>query len=77
MSTTLVPPTYYVVKPRGLPAHVYDTLADVAAAIRVLAGSPATVSVLTGSRRRSLTDAELLDLRRHVRSLRLRAPNTR
>jgi hypothetical protein len=66
VSTTLVPPTYYLVRPRGRPSRVYDTLSDVAAVIRLPAGTPATVNVLTGSRRRSLTDAELLDLGQHL-----------
>ena len=69
MSTTLVPPSYYVVKPRGRPARVYDTLTEVAAAIYLLARMPATVSAVTGSRRRSLTDAELRDLGRDLRAL--------
>ena len=71
MSTTLVPPSYYIVRPRGRPARVYDTLTEVAAAIYALARMPATVSALTGSRHRSLTDAELRDLGRNVRALRL------
>lgn len=71
MSTTLVPPSYCVVKPRRRPARLYDTLTEVAAAIYLLARRPATVSAVTGSRRRSLTDAELRDLGRDVRAFRL------
>ena len=71
MSTTLVPPSYYVVKPGGRPARVYNTLGAVAVAIYLLARKPATVSALTGSRRRSLSDAELHDLGRHLRAVRL------
>jgi hypothetical protein len=61
MSTTLVPTSYYVVKPHGHPARLYDTLTEVTAAIYLLGRTPATVSAVTGSRRRSLTDAELRD----------------
>ena len=73
MSTTLVPPSYYVVKPRGLPARLYNTLSEVAVAIYLLARTPATVSALTGSRRRSLSDAELRELGRKLRAVRLHA----
>ncbi len=76
MSTTLVPPNYYVVKPRGRPARLYNTLTDVATAIYMLARTPATVSALTGSRRRSLTDAELRDLGREVRAFPLHPRKT-
>jgi uroporphyrinogen-III synthase len=71
MSTTLVPPSYYVVKPRGRPPRLYSTLREVAGAIYTLARTPATVSAITGSRRRSLTDVELRDLGREVRAVRL------
>jgi hypothetical protein len=50
---------------------VYNTLSEVAAAIHLLARTPATVSALTGSRRRSLTDAELRELGRNLRAVRL------
>ncbi len=76
MSTTLLPPSYYVVKPRGHPARVYNTLTEVAAAIYALAPTPATVSALTGTRRRSLTDSELRDLGQKVRFLRVHTHNT-
>ncbi len=71
MSTTLVPPSHYIVTPRGRAARVYNTLTEVAGAIYQLARMPATVSAVTGSRHRSLTDAELRDLGRNVRALRL------
>ena len=76
MSTTLVPPSSYVVDPRGRPARLYNTLSEVAAAIYLLAPTPATVSAVTGSRHRSLTDAELRDLGRDVRALRLHTCTT-
>jgi hypothetical protein len=76
MSTTLLPPSYYVVKPRGHPARVYNTVTEVAAAIYVLAPTPATVSALTGTRRRSLTDSELHDLGQNVRFLCLHTHGT-
>jgi len=76
MSTTLVPPSRYLVEPHGRPARLYNTLPEVAAAIYLLAPRPATVSAVTGSRRRSLTDAELHDLGQAVRSLRLHTRST-
>ncbi|MGO9495227.1 MAG: hypothetical protein ACLQA5_00700 [Solirubrobacteraceae bacterium] len=76
MSTTLVPPSYYLVDPRGRPARLSNTLPEVAAAIYPLARTPATVSAVTASRRRSLTDAELCDLGRAVRARRLQACTT-
>jgi len=77
VSTTLVPPSYYIVKPRGRPARVYNTLTEVAAAIYTLASTPATVSAMTGSRRRSLTHVELRDLGHDVRAVRLHARHPR
>jgi len=76
VSTTLVPPSYYIVKPRGRPARLYNTLTEVAAAIYPLARTAATVSAVTGSRHRSLTHAELRDLGRSVRVLRVHMGNT-
>jgi hypothetical protein len=76
MSTTLVPPSYYLVKPRGRPARLYNTLTEVAAAIYPLERTPATVSAVTGSRHRSLTNRELRDLGRDVRALRLHTCTT-
>jgi len=73
VSTTLVPPSSYVLKPRGRPARSYNTLSEVAAAIYLLARTPATVSALTGTRRRSLTDAELRELGRNLRAVRIHA----
>ena len=76
MSTTLVPPSRYLVQSHGRPPRLYNTLPEVAAAIYLLAPRPATVSAMTGSRRRSLTDAELHDLGQAVRSLRLDTRST-
>ena len=75
MSTTVIRPTYYVVEPRGHAARRYHTLTEVAAAIYLLAPTPATISAFTGTRRRSLTDAEQHDLGQDVRSLRLHTRN--
>ena len=71
MSTTLVPPSYYVVEARGLRPRGYETVADAAAAIFNLAPLPTTVMAVTGSRRRSLSEAELRELGRGVRACRL------
>ena len=72
MSTTLVPPSYYLLTPRGHTARRYESLSQVAVALR-LARSPTTVCAVTGNRLRSLTDAELRDLGRHVQAIRIRA----
>jgi len=73
MSTTLLPPSYYVVKARGQTARVFPTIAQAATAIVQLTPTPATVSAITGPRSRSLTDTELRELGRRVRAHRLRA----
>ena len=75
MSTTLLPPSDYVVRPRGQAARRYETLAQAAAEIARLLPAPASVSVITGRRRRSLTDRELRELARHVRIQRLYRDN--
>ncbi|HYB25077.1 MAG TPA: hypothetical protein VEF89_00530 [Solirubrobacteraceae bacterium] len=71
MSTTLVPPSYYVVTPRGQRALLYATVADAAAAIVLLAPTPATVTATTGNRSRSLSQAELTELGQRIRAFRL------
>ena len=77
VSSTLVPPSHYVVKPPDRPARLYNTISEVATAIYLLAPTPATVSVLTGNRGRSLTDAELRSLGRDLRAVRLHGDRTR
>jgi hypothetical protein len=72
MSTTMLPPTYYVVKPRGQTAVHLPTLREAAAAILRLAPTPVRVSVMNGIRIRSLTNAELRELGQHMRAHRLR-----
>jgi hypothetical protein len=73
MSTTLLPPTYYVVKPRGGGALQFPTVAEAALAIITLAPTPVRLSVMNGIRARALTDAERHELGQHVRAHRLRA----
>ena len=73
MSTTLVPPSYYIVKPRGQAARRYPTVAQAASAMAQLALTPTAIGAITGNRTRSLTDSELRQLGRHVRAHRLRA----
>ena len=68
MSTTLIPPTFCVVKPRGRPVRVYLTLADAAGAIVFLGTTPATVGALTGRRSRRLTDGERRELGHRIRA---------
>ena len=71
MSTTLVPPTFYVVKPRGQSARMYATVAAAAGAIVAHGSSPAAVGAVTGRRARGLTDGELHELDRCVGECRL------
>ena len=73
VSTTLIPPMFYVVKPRGRPARVYLTITDAAAAIVVLGSPLAAVGVVTGRRSRRLTDRELPESARHIRARQLQA----
>jgi len=73
MSTALVPPTFYVAKPRGRPACVCATAAEAAGAIVLLGSSPAAVGAVTGRRSGGLTDSELRELGRHIRACRLSA----
>jgi hypothetical protein len=67
MSTTLIPPSYYIVKPRGRTASVFPSIGQAAAAIVRLAPIPATVSAMTGTRIRRLTEVELRELGQRVR----------
>ena len=73
MSTTLVPPSQYLVKPRGRTEWLFPTIAQAATALARMAPIPATVMAVTGSRKRSLTDGELRELGRWVRRYRLSA----
>jgi hypothetical protein len=47
MSTTLIPPAFYVVKPRGRPVRAYATVKDAANALVLLGSLPATVGAIT------------------------------
>jgi hypothetical protein len=62
MSTALEPPSYYRVTPEGESAREFRTVAEMAAPVARLSRRPVTVSVVTGYRRRSLTQPELLEL---------------
>ena len=72
-----MPPSYYVVKPRGRPERRYRSVADAAAAIVSLVPIPAIVSASTAGARRSLTETELRQLGRNVRAWRLLASQQR
>jgi hypothetical protein len=74
MSTTLVPPTCYVVRPRGESPRVFPTIARAAAELVMLGPTAATVSVAIGARARSLTQQELGELRLCVSAIRRPAP---
>lgn len=76
MSTTMLPPTYYVVKPFRQRSLLFPTIDQAAAAITGLAPTPVRVSVMNGIRIRSLTDAELRELGRRIRARRLRSGAT-
>ena len=71
MNSALMPPSYYEVGPRGRSPQLYHTIADAAWAVAQLAPAAAAVNAVSGSRRRSLTEAELRELGRHVRARRL------
>ena len=72
MSTTLVPPSYYVVRAQARPPRVCRNVADAAVAVLWLAPGPTTVRIVTGRRPRKLTAWELRELARAIRDLRLR-----
>jgi hypothetical protein len=73
VSTTLVPPIYYMVQPCGGRAQFHSTLANAATALSLYhsASKSAEVYAVTGTRRRSLTEPELRELGRQVRAWRL------
>ncbi len=73
VSTTLVPPSHYLVQPRDGRVQVHRTIANAAAALSLYhtAAKPAEVFAVTGIRRRSLTESELRELGREVRAWRL------
>jgi hypothetical protein len=63
MSTSLLPPTWYVVKSHSQTLRVFPTIAQVAIALVMLCPTPAAVGAITGSRTRSLTETEPRALR--------------
>ena len=71
MSTTLVPPSFYVVTPEGESAREYRTVSETAAAMVQLGRTPVSVDVVTGCRRRSLTEGELRELGSRIRAVRI------
>jgi hypothetical protein len=77
MSTTLIPPNWYSVKPHGQTARVFPTIAQAATTLVMLGRTPASVSAITGSRTRSLTETELRELGQRVRAHRASASNIR
>jgi hypothetical protein len=72
MSTTLLPPTYYVVKPSRRKPLLFPTVAQAAVAIITLVPTSVRVSVMIGIRTRTLTDAELRELGQQMRAYRRR-----
>jgi hypothetical protein len=66
----LVPPSYYELRLKGQPARIYRTIAETAWAFVELAPKGATLAVVTGQRRRGLSDRELMDLLAQVRTRR-------
>jgi len=70
MSTTLVPPTHYIVKQPGRSARVVKTIAQAAGAVVILGPTPAEVIAITGARTRRLTPAEQNELQTHIRAQR-------
>jgi hypothetical protein len=70
VSTTLMPPSFYAVRRQGCPPYIFETVREAARALLDLAPAAATVDVVVGSHRRSLSDRELLEVRRHIRARR-------
>jgi hypothetical protein len=62
VSTTLMPPSFYEVSSQVCPARLYRTLAAAAVAIARCAPERAEVCVVTGSRRRRLSERETQEL---------------
>jgi len=77
MSTTLVPPSFYVVTPEGEAAREYRNVSEAAAAIVQRPRTQLTIAVVTGCRRRSLNERELHEFRRRIRACRLAAMEDR
>lgn len=73
VSTTLVPPSYYMVQPRDGRPQLHRTIANAATALSLYhsASTSAEVYAVTGMRQRSLTESELRELGRQVRAWRL------
>ncbi len=73
VSTTLVPPSYYMVQPCGGRPQLHRTIANAATALSLYhsASTAAEVYAVTGTRQRSLTESELRELGRQVRAWRL------
>lgn len=75
MSTTLVPPTYYVVKPYGQAPRVFTTVAQAATALTGLGDKPTSIRVITGSRVRRLNQREISELRSRLSTRNRTGPN--
>lgn len=77
VSTTLIPPTQYVVKPDGCRPQLFATISQAAVAIVQLTPVRMRVGAVTGMRTRELSDSELHELGCHIRVARLRARRAR
>ncbi len=66
-----MPPSFYAVRQRGRPAYIFETVREAAAALFDLAPAATVVYAVTGSHRRSLSDRELLEVRRHIKARRV------
>lgn len=62
MSTTLVPPSFYEVSSQVRSARLYRTMAAAAVAVARCAPEHATVFVVTGNRRRKVSEREAQEL---------------
>lgn len=66
MRTRFVHPSYYLVKPDGQTARVFQTVAQAATALVALGETQASICVITGSQVRRLNQPEMRELRRRI-----------
>ena len=69
MSTTLLPPSHYVVRSRDHGPHTFPTLTQAAAELIRLDRIPVAVNAVNGIRARPLNDSERRELGQRVRAI--------
>lgn len=71
MSTTMVPPSEFVIESPGRRPRAYRTIEGLAAGVMISRHVPGAISVRTGSRHRRLHGREREELERQLRGYRL------